>query len=331
MKREILNVIKATGTTKMFFIMLVLRSPFDILNNILTANMLRCFFSTIEHGIEADLIGNVMLFFGLTILLFGYNMTIWATIAVKTSVLFQKNLRKKVFEKIISLPPEALSQELGADYITRLNSDVDKACGYLMSPINFMHMTIALVNLVISSVIMILMDFEMYVIAMVAVYVSLALNILLISRKIMEHKETAQKKLVRYTHWIENGVKNQDMLSVFEGEEFTRKKIEEESLEILNANMKAHNRLALCNMTFSLAGMIGYLMVLLWGNGIMNDEDADFSTIMKVTQLRAGTVMSVNVIYNSINNMKGNLVGVRRVNEILIMGEKNAGRIIKDR
>lgn len=322
MKSEAYRLLKSTGCSRQFFIMLLLRSPFDILNNILTANMLQCFFKAIMSKDSKELVKSFFFFLFMTSILFGYNMTIWATIAVKVSVLFQKNLRKNIFEKVLALPPEVISKSLGTDYISKLNSDVDKACGYLMSPINYLHMIIAFVNLCISSIIMMIMGIEMYLIGMIVVFVSFGLNTLLISQKISEHKGTAQKKLVQYTDLIGNTAKSWEMLSVFEGGDFLRKKLESESLGILRANMKAHNRLALCNMTFSIAGMIGYLMVLLWGNGIIKSEEADFSALMKATQYRAGAVMSVNVIYNSINNMKSNFVGVTRITELLLSGDK---------
>ena len=96
-----------------------------------------------------------------------------------------------------------------------------------------------------------------------------------------------------------------------------REKIEEKSLNILKENMKVHNRVSLCNMTYAFSGMLGYLMMLAGGSDLNGEGINDFATLCKMTQYRAGTVISVNCIYNGINNMKGGIVGVKSINEII--------------
>lgn len=310
-------MLRETGVSKRFIIMTILRSPFDILNAILTANLMQSFIRIIEQEQKDMLWKNVLIFLVFSILLFGYNMSIWSTIAVKTTVLLQKNLRKKVFDRIMELSPEELQGAFGADWFTRLNNDIDKACGYLMSPLNYMHMVIALVNLCISSVILVIMNVKLYIIGMCWVFAAFILNILVISKKIPTFKANAQKRLVEYTDLVDTASKNSEAICIFEGEAFIRKKIEEKSYRILKENMKVHNRASLCNMTYAFSGMLGYLMMLLGGNDIIGAEIPDFATLCKLTQYRANSVMSVNVVYNSINNMKGSLVGVDRVNEVL--------------
>ena len=318
MNKDVKRMLKACGVWKMFLIMLILRSPFDILNSVLQANLMQYFIRMIENNRQEKLCITVLVFFLLTILLFGYNMTVWSTIAVKTTLLLQKNLRKKVFEKIMSLSSEELSGSFGSDYFTRLNNDVDKACGYLTSPLNYMHMMIALVNLIISSVIMIFLNIELYIIGVSFLLPILVLNIFIISRKISTYKKRAQKALVEYTDWIDVAIKGNDTLAVYDANDYILEKLENKSKEILKENMKAHNRASLCNTFYAFSGMIGYLFVLLRGNDIIGEKMEDFAALCKMTQYRSNTVMSSNCIYSSVNNMRGSLVGVNRVNEVLL-------------
>lgn len=322
MNREVYKMLKAADVHKPFMIMLLLRSPFDILNSVIMANMIHSFLHIIENGYKDLLLKNVLLYLLLIVLLFGYNMTVWSTIAVKTSVLMQKNLRKLVFKKIMGLSPSELENTFGADWFTRLNNDVDKACGYLTSPVNYMHMIIALVNLVISSVIMLFLSVELYVIGIFWLTAAFLINTLIISRKISEYKKSAQKNLVEYTDWIDITLKDKKILSVFDGEDFIQSKISQKSIGIFKDNMRVHNKMSLCNMCYAYSGMLGYLMILIRGNDIMGDAITDLGDLFKMTQYRSGTVASVNIIYNSVNNMKGALVGVNRVNEIIFAERK---------
>ncbi len=318
MNKEVYRMLKTSGVWKMFLIMLILRSPFDILNSVLTANLMQSFIRMIENKRTENLWTTAALFFLFTILLFGYNMTVWSTIAVRATVKLQKNLRKKVFEKIMNLSSEELSGSHRADWFTRLNNDVDKACGYLTSPLNYMHMMIAIVNLVISSVIMIFMNLELYIIGICFLLPILAINILVISGKISVYKNNAQKALVEYTDLIDVAIKDKEALAVYDANDFILDKMEKKSKEILKENMKAHSRASLCNTLYAFSGMIGYLFVLLKGNDIIGKGIKDLGALLKMTQYRSRTVMSANCIYTSVNNMRGSLVGVKRVNEIII-------------
>lgn len=318
MNKEAYKMLKEAGVLKRFIVMMVLRSPFDICNSVLSANLMSSYIRIIERDDRDKLLLNTALFLVLTVLLFGYNMTVWSVISAKTTVILQTELRKKVFAKIMELPSEELQGAFGADWFTRLNNDIDKACGYLTMPLNYMHMIIAVVNVVISSIIMICMNLELFAIGFVLVITAFVINVFFISGRITEYKTKAQRSLVEYTDWIDVTVKDREILSVFEGEDFVRAQIEEKSLEILKENMKAHNRVSLCNMTYAFSGMLGYLMILVRGNDIMGDGISDFGELCKMTQYRSNSVASFSCIYNSINNMKGSIVGVERVNEVIL-------------
>ena len=146
MNKQVRKLLKEAGVWREFVVMMILRSPFDICNSILTANMMQTFMRLIEQNQSENLGKTLGVFFVLTVLLFGYNMTIWSTIAVRFTVKLQKTLREKMFHKIMSLPASELMGSSKAEWFTRLNNDIDKAVGYLVNPINFMHMVIASVN-----------------------------------------------------------------------------------------------------------------------------------------------------------------------------------------
>ena len=325
MNKQVKKLLNEAGVWREFVVMMMLRSPFDICNSILTANMMQKFMRLIEQNQSENLGKTLGVFFVLTVLLFGYNMTIWSTIAVRFTVKLQKTLREKMFDKIMSLPADELMGSSKAEWFTRLNNDIDKAVGYLVSPINFMHMVIASVNLVISSVIMIFLSVELYIIGICCLVPFFMFNVFVISAKINVFRKEAQKSLVGYTDWIDVTLKEKEMLAVYDAKDFARERISQKSTGILNRNMKAHNRGAVCNMFYAFSGMLGYLLLLYKGNGIIEKKLDDFADLCKVTQYRGRLVLSFNCVLNSVINMRGSLVGVERVNEVL-SGGKDDGR-----
>lgn len=325
MNKQVKFMLKEAGVWKMFVIMLILRSPFDILNSILSANLIQSFIRTIENKETGMLLKYFLLFFLLTVLLFAYNMTIWSTIAVNATVRLQVNLRQILFDKIMNMSYEELEGNFGADFFTLLNNDVDKACSYLTSPLNYMHMVIALVNLVISSIIMCFLDIELYIIGICFLFPFFFFNIFVVLKKVPVFKRKAQKSLIKYTEWIDIEQKDKETIVVQDAEDFVLDEIEKQSRMILKENMKAHNRLSVCNMLYAFSGMLGYLMLLWRGNGIIGTRLTDFAELTKMTQYRGRTVLSVNCIYSCVNNMRSSLVGVERINNVLI-GDKNNGK-----
>ncbi len=314
-------MLKEAGVWREFVIMMILRSPFDICNSILSANMMQKFMRLIEQGRSESLGKTLGIFLVLVVLLFGYNMTVWSTIAVRFTVKLQKTLRGKMFDKIMKLPAGELMGSSKAEWFTRLNNDIDKAVGYLVSPINFMHMVIASISLVISSIIMMFLSVELYIIGICCLVPFFMLNVFVISAKINVFKKEAQTSLVNYTDWIDAALKEKEVLAVYDAKDFAKEHIRQKSLAILKHNMKAHNRSAVCSMFYAFSGMLGYILLLYRGNDIIEKKLDDFADLCKVTQYRGNIVLSFNCVLNSIINMRGSLVGVGRVNEVLLGGK----------
>lgn len=317
MNRDAYRMLKEIGLQRRFIVMTILRLPFDTLNAILTANIMQRFTDMIVKNGRESLWTNFLIFMALSVLLFGYNCLVWSTYAVKTGVLMQSRLRERIFDRIMSLPVEELEGAFGSEWFTRLNNDVDKACNYLTGAIHYMHMVIAILNVIVSSVIMLLLNVDLYVIGALCLLPFFLLNTLVISRKISVYKKKSQQNLVEYTAWLDAAVQNGEMLAVFDGGEFVRGKIAEKSGELQKQNMKVHSRVALCTMSSTVSGLLGYLAMLCRGDELIGEERIDFGMLFKMTQYRGNLVMSVNCIYDCTNNMKGDKVGIDRVNEVL--------------
>ena len=317
MNHTVRKIIKDLGMQKDFALMMVLRSPFDFLSAVLNANMLESFIRLVERGEGESLSWAFWRFFIFTMLLFGYNVSIWATISIKTDMMFHKRLRRKLMDSMLARTEQDMEKLSAGDWITRLNSDVDKTADYITCPLNFMHAMIATVNLILSSVILIILNPKLFSVAVLVMIPFFILSSVVIIRKIPYYRKRAQESHAGYTNWMEPIVEAGDAITIFDGEEIVMRKVEEESQAIMRQNVKAHKLTAWSSLVNIISGNLGYILLLLMGNSMIGSGVKDFAELTKITQYRGQMMMGVMCVNSCMNNMKTNLSGAERVDEVL--------------
>ena len=317
MNHKVIRILKELGLWKTFVIVMILRSPFDFLNSVLNANMLENFIRLTDQRDGDNLSRTFRVFLLLTLLLFAYNASIWATVAVKTDMMLHRSLRMKLLESMLSRTQQEMEEYSEGDWITRLNSDVDKVADYLTAPINFMHSMIAVVNFVLSSVILIMLNPTLFGVSLFLMIPFFILSSIVIVRNIPKFRKNAQESFARYTNWMEPILEAGDAIAVFDGQDIVLDKVREESEKIMRENVKAHRRTAWSSAVSATSGMTGYILLLLIGNSMIGTKIKDFAGLIKITQYRGRMMMGVMCVNSGINNMKSNLMGVVRVDEIL--------------
>ena len=203
------------------------------------------------------------------------------------------------------------------DWITRLNSDVDKTADYLTAPINFMHAVIAGLNLILSSVVLIVLNTRLFIVAILIMAVFFYLSAVVIIKKIPAHRKKAQEAYAEYTNWMEPIALSGAAIRIYEGQEIVMNRVEEASNRILRENVTAHRLTAWSAVVNIFSGNVGYLLLLLVGNCMMGSGIRDFAQLSKITQYRAEMMRSVMCVNNCMNNMRTNLTGAERVEEVL--------------
>ena len=324
MNRKVTKILKELRLWKTFVVVMILRSPFDFLNSVLNANMLESFIRLTDRRDGDNLTRAFWIFLLLTLLLFAYNASIWATVAVKTDMMLHRRLRMKILESMLSRTQQEMEEYSEGDWITRINSDVDKVADYLTAPINFMHSMIAVVNFVLSSVILILLNPTLFGISIFLMIPFFILSSIVIVKNIPKFRKNAQESFARYTNWMEPIVESGDAIAVFNGQDIVLDKVREESEKIMRENVKAHKRTAWSSAVTATSGMTGYILLLLIGNSMIGTKVRDFAQLMKITQYRGHMMMGIMCVNAGVNNMKTNLTGAVRVDEIL-EGEKQHG------
>lgn len=317
MNHKVIRILKELGLWKTFVIVMILRSPFDFLNSMLNANMLESFIRLTDQRDGDNLSQTFWVFLMFTLLLFAYNASVWATVAVKTDMMLHRRLRMKLLESMLSRTQQEMEEYSEGDWITRINNDVDKVADYLTAPINFMHSMIAVVNLVFSSMILIMLNPTLFGVSIFLMIPFFILSGIVIVRNIPKFRKNAQESFARYTNWTAPIVEAGDAITVFDGQDIVLDKVREESERIMRENVKAHRRTALSSAVTATSGMTGYILLLLIGNSMIGTKIKDFAELMKITQYRGHMMMGVMCVNSGINNMKTNLTGVVRVDEIL--------------
>lgn len=317
MNKKAIRILKETGMMRDFIFMMILRAPFDFLNAVLASNMLESFIRLVERKEEGELFPNFGIFLLFTILLFGYNMFVWAVVSMKINIRFIKKLRMRVYKSLLSRTQQEMEKLSAGDWISRLNSDIDKTDLYLVGPLNFMHMVIAVVNITMSAVVLFFLNRTMLFAALAVTLPFFFLSSVVVIKKIPVFKKRSREHYARFTNWMEPVVNSSEAIKIFEGEELVLKKAHEESLLIMKNNMKVHKRTALASGINTFSGISGYLLLLFLGNSMMGSEIEDVARMFKITQYRGEMMKSVMMVNSCIGRMKTNLPGAERVEEVL--------------
>ena len=317
MNKKVIRILKETGMIKDFIFMMILRAPFDFLNAVLASNMLESFIRLVERKEEGELFPNFWIFLLFTVVLFGYNMFVWAVVSMKINIRFIKKLRMRVYKSLLSRTQQEMEKLSAGDWISRLNSDIDKTDLYLVGPLNFMHMVIAVVNITMSAVVLFILNRTMLFAALAVTLPFFFLSSVVVIKKIPVFKKRSREHYARFTNWMEPVVNSSEAIKIFEGEELVLKKAREESLLIMKNNMKVHKRTALASGINTFSGISGYLLLLFLGNSMMGSEIEDVARMFKITQYRGEMMKSVMMVNSCIGRMKTNLPGAERVEEVL--------------
>ncbi len=317
MDGRVIRLLKRLGLWKSFIVIMLLRAPFDFLNAVLGANMLESFIRLIENGEEDRLLSNFWIFLLFTVLLFGYNVTVWSTISVSFEMRFQRVTRMKMLEVMLQSTQQDMERYSAGDWISRLCTDIDKLMDYMMSPVNFMHGLIATVNLVFSSIVLLVINGKLLAAALIVMVPFFIISSVILIRKIPYFRLKSRESYARYTNWMEPIITAGDVINVFEGQELVLQKVRETSEKIMRDNMKAHKRSAWSSFFQIFSGNLGYLLLLIMGNVMMGKEIGDFARLTKITQYRGEMMRSVMIVNTCLNRMRTNLAGAVRVDEIL--------------
>ncbi len=321
MFREVRKFFKTTGRLNQYLYLLLLRVPFDAMFTFVQAKFLRAAFTAIEQGSQESL-NKVSVLFGIaSCVLFLYNGTIWRAFGTMYIKLGGK-LRRVMLQKISDQPLDVIERNSKGDILTRINQDAGMALQMLGGPLNVPHLMLALINLTVSSVLLCRFNLKMFLLVWLFVIPHVIINQLVITRPMAKYQAKVQKATGDLTTLLRSMILSADTAILYDAQEFLIEQYEKKSKAIFRARMKIICRNTLGSALIPMFGLGGYFVLLTVGGNSIADKTMNFGDLTAIFQLRGGVLMGAMMVISSMVNLKINMTGIVRVNE-MTGGEKN--------
>lgn len=310
------KLIKKMGVWRQYLFLLFFRAPFDAVRAWMLANLMWSVFHCLETNRAGSLAKICVVYGMISTILFLYNGVVWsayASFAARTEVWLQA----KMLDKILSLPPKRVDGHFSGEWITRLNSDIKAAFTMMNGPFNIPHLTVAVINTILSSYLMLKSSLLFLGITWVFIFLQLFINDRTVLMAIPKLKEESQNAMAENTSAIKPLITEADAILLYDAGELMMRICDRNSRKLMKINMKIHVRSALSDVGMHLTGIGGYLVILLVGCGLISDGKMAFSDVVYCFQVRGSIMAGVFMLVTCSNNLRANSVCVKRVCDIL--------------
>lgn len=319
--REFCKLVKRMGIQRKYIFLLIARSPFDAIRAWMLANLMKAVFLCLETN-DRGRLRAVCVTYGLVCaFLFFYNGTVWGFYAA-FSARVEARLQKMMLQRMMGLPFKRVDGRFGAEWITRLNSDIQAVNIMMNGPLNIPHAVVSIINTVLSSFLMLGSSRLLFAVTWVFILPYLLINYRIVLRHLPGLKEEAQKAMAESTSVIKPLVAEAEAILLYDVGDLMMKKCEESSRRLLKLNQRIHMRHALSGAMLQVFGYGGFFVILIGGYGLILQRTGSLAEAMYCLQVRQSILAGMLMLFNSINNIKANLVCAKRVNDAL--GEEKA-------
>ncbi|HHY82738.1 MAG TPA: ABC transporter ATP-binding protein [Clostridiales bacterium] len=315
------DMFRMAGRTRRFSILTLLRCPFDALRTIVQANFLMHAFDAINSGNLNELYHACGLFGVLCLFLFLYNGTVWMLYAEYVTR-WVGAIRRKLFEHISGLSLQQVEAKPTGEWIARLNSDVNAATALLNQNMHLPHAIVSFVNICVTSVILVLVNPELFSLIIVFVASHILLNQLFIAKPLMRLSMNVQEAAAENAAEMNALITCADTAILYDVQDFLLKRFEKSSLELRKEKMKIQHRKAMESGLLSLMGMSGYLVILLFGWRWIKAGLMTFGELVAVFQYRGGLLAGSMMFITSLMNVRSAQAGVKRINETMSLSRE---------
>lgn len=313
MIREIRRLLMFSGYGKQFFLLLLLRVPFDGGMTVANTLLLQNAFIAVSASEQRRLLSVCLVFAFTMLFLFLYNGTIWSIYAPFVTRL-EGRLRSKLFSKIAALPLERVERAPSGDLITRLNTDVQLP---FSQPIHLPHLACSTLNILVSSGILLAMNPQIFGLVLLFVVPHILFSQIFIARAMPRLVRKSIEATAENTHSLSAFVTCADVSQIYDAGGYLMDKLQESSRKILKANMRIKRKNALSAAILPLFGMVGYLAILVFCAEWISTGVLSFGDLVGAFQLRGGILLGSMMFINSIVNISSSLAGIQRINALL--------------
>lgn len=316
MRKELSKYFRFAELGKSFLVLLVFRCPFDFFLTSYYANLLEYSFDAMERQNERQLYQVFGLFLIATSFLFLYNGIVWSLYSAYVTRM-QARVRKKLFIHISKLSYQSVSKVPCGEWVTRMNSDTQIASNLIGGALNLPHVGVACFNVLASTLVLVQINVNQLLLSICFLLPHVLLSQYLLARPMTALKEKTQEELSQLTCWIEPVITASEAVQLYDAKHFLHKKIQESSLALRSANMRIHHKNAIGSSLMPVFGITGYLALLVLGSIQINSDASSFGELTKVIQYRGGILSGCMMLISCSIQVRGNLAGVKRVNEVI--------------
>lgn len=302
------------GVWRKYIFLLLLRSPFDALRTWLSANLMKSVFLCLETRFSNALLKLCVIYGLLCAMLFVYNGIVWTRYAA-FSAKVEIGLQKKMFDKILSSPLKRIDHHFSGEWITRLNSDIQAAFAMMNSPLNIPHLAVAIINILLSCLLMMRSSVLFLGITCIFAIPQLIMNDKIVLKAIPKLKAASQNAMAKNTSAIKPLLTEADTILLYDAKGLMRTHCAETSRRLMKINMKMHVRQAISDAGMRLFGIGGYLMILLTGYRLIYSGTMAFSDVVYCFQVRGSILSGIFMLITCLNNLKANSVCIKRIND----------------
>jgi ABC-type multidrug transport system fused ATPase/permease subunit len=304
------------GVWRKYIFLLLLRSPFDALMTLLSANLMKSVFRCLEMDYSCALLKLCVGYGLLCAMLFVYNGLVWSKYAA-FSAKVEIWLEKKMFDKILSLPLNWIDRCFSGEWMTRLNSDIQAALTMMNGSLNIPHLAVAAINILLSCLLMRKSSLLFLGITWMFAIPQFVINDKIVLKAIPKLKEESQNAMAENTSAIKPLLTDADTILLYDAKELMMTNCAKHSKRLMKINIKMHMRKAVSDVSMRLFGIGGYLMILFIGMRLISNEIMAFSDVVYCFQVRGSFLSGMFMLMTCFNNLKANSVCIKRVKDIL--------------
>ena len=310
------KLVKRMGVWRKYIFLLLLRSPFDALMTLLSANLMKSVFRCLEMDYSCALLKLCVGYGLLCAMLFVYNGLVWSKYAA-FSAKVEIWLEKKMFDKILSLPLNWIDRCFSGEWMTRLNSDIQAALTMMNGSLNIPHLAVAAINILLSCLLMRKSSLLFLGITWMFAIPQFVINDKIVLKAIPKLKEESQNAMAENTSAIKPLLTDADTILLYDAKELMMTNCAKHSKRLMKINIKMHMRKTVSDVSMRLFGIGGYLMILFIGMRLISNEIMAFSDVVYCFQVRGSFLSGMFMLMTCFNNLKANSVCIKRVKDIL--------------
>lgn len=313
---EFFKLIKRLNIQGRYMLLLLLRSPFDVIRTYMQAVLLMDVFSCLETG-RADRLPEVCIGWGLLCaVLFLYNGIVWSIYAA-FSAGTEARLQKELTDQILFLPYRLVQRRGSGEWFTRRNGDIQAVMTMMNGPLHIPHWMTSLVNTILSSFLLLKCSPVLFAVTGAFILPYYLLHNCLVIKRLPGFKDESRKVMADIASSIKPLITDAEVIAIYDAGGMMLKKCEEDSRRLMKINLKMQLCRGLGDLLSRLFGISGYLALLLAGFAMVSGGTMAFSSLVYCSQMRGGILSGLLMLMTCMSNIKENAVCAKKVNESL--------------